>query len=75
MAKKKKNCIRDEFMSFERANTDKTDTPMGLSHRLYHSAAMLSLKRIKSSVFSRQASARREFSARLAVQKQSFLFS
>ena len=39
------------------------------------SAAMLSLRRIKSFVFARQASARREFSARLAVQKQSFLFS
>ena len=36
---------------------------------------MLSLKRIKSFVFARQASARREFSARLAVQKQNFLFS
>ena len=33
---------------------------------------MLSLGRIKSFVFARQASARREFSARLAVQKQSF---
>ena len=29
----------------------------------------------KRFVFARQASARREFSARLAVQKQSFLFS
>ena len=41
----------------------------------YHSAAMLSFGEIKSFVFARQASARREFSARLAVQKQSFLFS
>ena len=39
----------------------------------YHSAAMLSLGGIKSFVFARQASARREFSARLAVQKQHFL--
>ena len=39
---------------------------------LYDSAAMLSLRRIKGFVFARQASARREFSARLAVQKQSF---
>ena len=38
----------------------------------YHSAAMLSLGGIKSFVFARQASARHEFSARLAVQKQSF---
>ena len=37
-----------------------------------HSAAMLSLRRIKSFVFARLASPRREFSARLAVQKQSF---
>ena len=37
--------------------------------------AMLSLRRIKSSVFARQASPRPEFSARLAVQNQSFLFS
>ena len=36
---------------------------------------MLSLGGTKSFVFARQASARREFSARLAVQKQSFLFS
>ena len=36
---------------------------------------MLSLGEMKSFVFARQASARREFSARLAVQKQSFLFS
>ena len=46
----------------------------------YHSATMLSLRirGIKSFVFApvlaQQASARREFSARLAVQKQSFLF-
>ena len=33
----------------------------------YHSAAMLSLGGIKTFVFARQASARREFSARLAV--------
>ena len=39
---------------------------------LYHSAAILSLSRIKSFVFARQASPRRKFSARLAVQKQSF---
>ena len=39
---------------------------------LYHSEAMLSLGGIQSFVFARQASARREFSARLAVQKQSF---
>ena len=41
----------------------------------YHSAAMLSLGGIKSFVFARQASATREFSAWLTVQKQSFLFS
>ena len=41
----------------------------------YHSAAKLSLGGIKSFVFARQASARREFRARLAVQKQSSLFS
>ena len=41
----------------------------------YHSAATLSLGGINSFVFARQDSARREFSARLAVQKQSFLFS
>ena len=39
---------------------------------LYHSAAKLSLK---SFVFAWQSSARPEFSVRLAVQKQSFLFS
>ena len=38
----------------------------------YHSATMLSLGEIKGFVFARKASARREFSARLAVQKQSF---
>ena len=38
----------------------------------YQSAAMLSLGRIKSFVFARQASARPEFSARFAVQKQAF---
>ena len=42
---------------------------------LCHSAAMLSPRRIKSFVFARLASPRRKFSARLAVQKQSFLFS
>ena len=31
MAEKK--IIVDKFMSFERANMDKTDIPMGLSHR------------------------------------------
>ena len=36
--------------------------------------ATLSLRRIKSFVFARLTSPRREFSARLAVQKQSFLF-
>ena len=41
----------------------------------YHSAAVLRLGGIKSFVFARQASARREFSARLTVQEQSFLFS
>ena len=41
----------------------------------YHAAAMLSLGGIKGFVFARRASARREFSARLAVQKQCFLFS
>ena len=41
----------------------------------YHSAAMLSLGEIKSFVYARQASARREFSARITVQKRSFLFS
>ena len=42
---------------------------------LCHSTAMLSLGRIKSFVFTRLVSPRREFSARLVVQKQSFLFS
>ena len=43
---------------------------------LCHSAAMLSLQRIKSYVFAWQALPRCKFStARLAVQKQSFLFS
>ena len=42
---------------------------------LSHSAAMLSLRRIKSFGFARKASPTREFSARLAVQKQNFLFS
>ena len=42
---------------------------------LYHSAAMLSLRRIQSLVFAREVSPRRDFSARLALQKQSFLFS
>ena len=41
----------------------------------YRPAAMLILGGIKSFVFARQASPRREFSARLAVQIQSFLFS
>ena len=41
----------------------------------YHLAAMLSLGEIKSFFFARQASAKREFSGRLAAQKQSFLFS
>ena len=41
---------------------------------LYHTVAMLSLRRIRSFVFAWQASATREFSARLAVRKQSFLF-
>ena len=43
---------------------------------LCHSAAMMSLRRIKSFVYARQASPskRREFSARLAVRKQSLLF-
>ena len=40
----------------------------------YHLAAMLSLGGIESFVFARQASARREFSSRLAVKKW-FLFS
>ena len=35
-----------------------------------NSAAMMSLRRIKSFVFARIASPTREFSARLAVQKQ-----
>ena len=35
----------------------------------YDSAAMLKLGRVKTFVFAWQASARREFSARLAVQK------
>ena len=42
---------------------------------LYHSAAMLSLGEIKSFVFARQTSARQIYKARLAVQKQSVLFS
>ena len=42
---------------------------------LCHSAAMLSLRGIKSFVFARQPSRRSEFSARSTVQKQSFLFS
>ena len=50
-------------------------TPTGKIIDPYHSVAMLSLGGIRSFVFARQASARREFSARLAVQKQSFLFS
>ena len=41
----------------------------------YHSAVMLSLGGIKSFVFAQQASARREFNARLTVQKRGFLFS
>ena len=36
---------------------------------LSHTAAMLCLRRIKSFVFAWQASPRREFSARLTVQK------
>ena len=36
---------------------------------------MLSLRRIKSFVFARQASPRHELSARLAIQKRRFLFS
>ena len=42
---------------------------------LSHSAAMLSLRRIKSFVFARLASPTCEFSAMLAVHIQSFLFS
>ena len=38
-----------------------------VEYHYYHSAAMLSLGGIKSFVFARQASARREFSAKLAV--------
>ena len=38
----------------------------------YHSAAMLCLGGIKSFSFARQASARREFNARLAVQNKAF---
>ena len=38
-----------------------------INHHYYYSAAMLSLGGTKSFVFARQASARREFSARLAV--------
>ena len=41
----------------------------------YHSAACWVSGGIKSFVSARQASARREFSARLAMQRQSFLFS
>ena len=41
----------------------------------YHSVAMLSLGGIKTFVFAWQASARGEFSARLAVQKQSFFLN
>ena len=37
--------------------------------------AMLIFRGIKSFVFAQRASPRREISARLAVQKQSFLFS
>ena len=40
---------------------------------LSHSAAVLSLRRTKSFVFERLASPTREFSAELAVKKQSFL--
>ena len=40
-----------------------------------HSVAMFSLRRIKSFLFAWLASARCKFSAGLAVQKQSFLFS
>ena len=46
-----------------------------LQNRPLSLAAMLSLGGIKSFVFVRQASARREISARLTLQKQSFLFS
>ena len=49
--------------------------PRGSAIDPYHSAAMLNLGGINSFVFAQQASVRREFSARLAVQKQSFLFS
>ena len=41
----------------------------------YHSAAMLSLGGIKSFVFARQALARNEFSAMLAVQKKKDFYS
>ena len=50
-------------------------TPTGKIIDPYHSAAMLSLGGIKSFVFTRQASARREFSARLAVQKNKAFYS
>ena len=44
----------------------------GLTIDPYRSAAMLSLGGINSFVFLRQATARREFSARLAVQNKAF---
>ena len=42
------------------------------NNRSLSRGAMLSLRGIKSVVFARQASPRREFSPRLALQKQSF---
>ena len=71
----RKIIIVDRFMSFARANTDKTDTPMGLSHRHLPLSGHVESQENKKLCFSRQASASREFSARLAVQKQSFSFS
>ena len=47
----------------------------GLPNRPLSRGATLSLRRIKNIVFARLASPRHEFSAKLAVQKQSFLFS
>ena len=44
-------------------------------HRPLSCGTMLSLRGIQSFVSARQASPRRKFSGRFAVQKQSFLFS
>ena len=62
---------------YDYPGTEKLNKLINNNDMIYadNTAAMLILRRIKSFVFARQASPRREFSARLAVQKQSFLFS